>query len=186
MMPGWRIGAAIEKKDAVTMGVLLRIIWQIVLLRQGPQVLPASTFLLWLVLAAHWLTGVLLGLLSLPPLESMLSALAGTLIMVALVHTLLLLYRHHARLTQTLAALAACEVLLGLLALPLTALFYAGAGLQDIAAMLSLLVLGWNITVAAHIFRHALGVSMGMGFLFAIAYTLISISLGGLVGTPEG
>lgn len=168
------------------MGALLRVILQIVLLRQGPQALPASSFLLWLVLGAHWLTGVVLGLYSLAPVASMLSALAGTLIMAALVHTLLLLHRRHERLTQTLMALAACEVLLGLLALPLTALFFAGAGAQDIAAMLSLLLLGWNIAVAAHIFRHALSTSMGVGLLFAIGYTLISISLGGLIGTPEG
>jgi hypothetical protein len=167
------------------MGALLRVIGQIVLLRQGPQVLPASRFLLWLALGAHWLTGVALGLYSLPPVDALFSALVGTLIMAALVHTLLL-HRRHNRLNQTLTALAACETLLGLMALPLTALFYAGASLQDIAAMLSLLLLGWNVTVAAHIFRHALGTSMGVGFLFAIGYTLISLSLGGLVATPEG
>jgi len=162
------------------MGALVRVIWQIALLRQGPQVLPASTFLLWLVLGAHWATGVLLGLFSFPVVEAMLSALAGTLIMAAVVHTLLLLYRQHHRLVQTLTALAGCEVLLGLLGLPPTALFFAGA--QDIAAMLSLLILGWNIAIAAHIFRHAVGVTLGMGFFYAIVYTLISISLGSLVG----
>jgi len=157
------------------MGALVRVIWLIALLRQGPQVLPVSTFLLWLVLGAHWATGVLLGLFSFPVGESLLSALAGTLIMAAVVHTLLLLYRHHNRLVQTLTALAGCEVLLGLLGIPPTALFYAGA--QDIAAMLSLLLLGWNIAIAAHIFRHAVGVTLGMGFFYAIVYILISISL---------
>lgn len=162
------------------MGALVRVIWQIALLRQGPQVLPASTVLLWLALALHWVTGVLLGVFSYPLLEAMLSALAGTLIMAAVVHTLLLVYRKHHRLLQTLTALAGCEAMLGLLGLPPTALFYAGA--QDIAAMLTLLLLGWNTAIAAHIFRHAIGVTLGMGFFYAITYTLISIMLGNLVG----
>jgi len=168
------------------MGALIRVIWQIALFREGPQVLPASSFLLWLVLAAHWFTGVLLGLFSLPALESMLSALAGTLIMAAVVHTLLLIYRRHPRLNQTLTAMAACEVMLGLLAIPPTALFYAGVGAQDIAGMLSLVLLGWNIAIAAHIFRHAVGVSLGVGFLYSISYILISVVLGSFGGSVGG
>lgn len=168
------------------METLIRALVAIALLRRGPQTLPASTFLLYLALAAHWGTGVLLGLFSLPPAMALLSALAGTLVMVALVHGLLLLHRLHARVTQTLTALAGCEVLLGLLALPLTLLFYAGGGMAELAALLSLLLLGWNVAVAAHIFRHALNVSVGMGVLFAIGYTLISMSLSGLIGAVEG
>ena len=168
------------------MGALFQVIWQIVLLRQGPQALPTSTFLLGLILAAHWLTGVALGLFVLPPVTAMLSAFIGTLMMAALVYTLLSLHRRSPRFTQTLTALAACEVLLGLISLPLTALFFAGAAMQDIAVMLWLLVMGWSVAVTAHIFRHALDVTMGAGILFAVAYTMISISLGGLVGTPEG
>jgi hypothetical protein len=164
------------------MGALFRVIWQIALLRQGPQVLPASSALLWLALAAHWLTGVVLALYTLSPGEAMLSAFIGTLIMVALVHSLLVVHRLQYRFVQTLTALAACEALLGIIAIPLTAWFYMGGDIRDIAAMFSLLLLGWNIAIAAHIFRHALKVTMGMGFLFAVGYTLISISLGGVIG----
>jgi hypothetical protein len=165
---------------------LFRAIASIALLRQGPQILPASAILLYLVLAAHWGTGVLLGLFSLTPVMALLSALVGTLIMVALVHGLLLLHRLHSRVTQTLTALAGCEVLIGLLALPLTALFYAGGTMAELASLLSLLLLGWNVAVAAHIFRHALNVSVGMGILFAVGYTLISMSLSGLIAPVEG
>lgn len=164
------------------MGALFRIIWQIAILRQGPQVLPTSSALLWLVLGAHWLTGVILAAYTLPFDEAMLSALVGTLIMVALVHALLLMHRLQHRFVQTLSALAACEALLGVIAVPLTAWFYMGGDIRDIAAMFSLLLLGWNIAIAANIFRHALNISMGMGFLFAVGYTLVSISLGSFIG----
>jgi hypothetical protein len=168
-----------------SMGTLIRTIAAIALLRRGPQTLPASSFLLYLLLAAHWGTGVLLGLFSFSPAMALLAALAGTLIMVALVHGLLLMHRLHSRVTQTLSALAGCEVLIGLLGVPLTALFYAGGGMAELAVLLSLLLLVWNLAVAAHIFRHALSVSMGIGVLFAIGYILISMSLSGLIG-PAG
>ena len=167
------------------METLFRATLAIALLRKGPQTLPASPFLLYLVLVVHWATGVVLGLFSLSLPLALLSSLTGTLIMVALVHGLLLLHGLHSRVTQTLSALAGCEVLIGLLALPLTALFYTGGTMAELAALLSLLLLGWNVAVAAHIFRHALNVSMGMGLLFAIGYTLISLSLSGLVGPVE-
>jgi len=166
------------------MGALFRIIWQIALLRQGPQALPASSALLWLALGSHWLIGVLLGLGTLPLEMAMLSALVGTLLMVALVHGLLLLHRRHSRAPQTLTALAACEILLGLFAIPVGVWFNMGGGLQDIAVLLSLALFGWNIAIAAHILRHALEVSPGMGFLFAVGYTLVAISLGGLFLPP--
>lgn len=163
------------------MGALFRAWASIALLQRGPQTLPASTYLLALTLAAHLSTGVLLGLFSLSPAMALMSAMVGTLVMVALVHGLLLLHRLHARVTQTLTALAGCEVLIGLLVLPLTVLYYIGGGMAELATLLSLLLLAWNVAVAAHIFRHALNVSVGVGVMFAIGYTLISLSLG-LVG----
>lgn len=168
------------------METLFRAIGAIALLRRGPQILPASTILLYLALAAHWATGVLLGLFTFSPVMALLSALVGTLIMVALVHGLLLLHKLHSRVTQTLTALAGCEVLLGLVALPLTALFHAGGVMAELAELLSLLLLAWNVAVAAHIFRHALNVSIGMGALFAVGYILISLSLSGLIVPVQG
>jgi len=43
------------------------------------------------------------------------------------------------------------------------------------------MVIGWNVAVAAHIFRHALSVSTGLGFLYSIAYLIIAITLGDMV-----
>lgn len=164
------------------MGALFRVIWQIAILRRSPEVLPPSSVLLWLALWAHWLTGVVLSLYTLPFGEALLSALIGTLIMVALVHMILVLHRLQHRFMQTVTALAACEALLGLLAIPPTAWFFMGGDIRDIGAMFSLLLLGWNITIAAHIFRHALNITLGMGFLFSVGYTLVSISLGSIIG----
>jgi len=173
----WRIANFIAKGKNVFMAALFRVFWQIALLRRGPQSLPASRELLLLLLAIHWLTGTLLAIGGMAPELAMLSALAGTLLMVALVHGLLIMHRHHSRVTQTLSALAGCEVLLGLMAFPLGILLGMGSGAQSLVGMLGLILLGWNIAIAAHIFRHSLGVSQVMGFLFAAGYIMISISL---------
>jgi hypothetical protein len=159
------------------MSALVKVFWQIALLRKGPQTLPASRELLWLLLAAHWLIGVILVIDTLSLGRALLSGLLGTLIMVALVHGLLITHRHHNRVTQTLSALAGCEVLLGLFMLLLLVMLHMGSGMQDLVSILWLLLLGWNIAIAAHIFRNALEVTLGMGILFAMGYIIISISL---------
>jgi hypothetical protein len=163
---------------------LIQAFWRILLLRAAPQSVPAAPALLWLSLLLHYAIGLLHALFSLPFGFAALYALVSTLTMVAVVHGLLLLFRKHERYLQTVTALAACEALLGLMLLPLSVLYYQGNGgaeLQSLMAILSLLLIGWNVAVAAHIFRHALSVSSGLGFLYSVAYLIIAITLGDMV-----
>lgn len=159
------------------MAALFKVFWQIALLRKGPQVLPASRELMLVVLAAHWLLGVVLVVDTFSLDRALLSGLVGTLILVATVHGLLVLRHRHSRVTQTLSALAGCEVLLGLLMLPLLAMLHLGGGAQSMAALFWLLLIGWNVAIAAHIFRHALEVKQGLGLLFGVAYIILSMTL---------
>ncbi len=160
------------------MQALIEAFWSITRLRAGPQILPASHFLLALALLLHWGVGVGLGTFSLAPGAALASALAGTLIMVAFVHGLLSLRGLGSRTVQTLTALAGCEVLLGAIAIPLTAWFFAVPEAQRaMPGLLSLFILGWNIALAGHIFRHALGISSGMGVLAALGYIFVSFAL---------
>ena len=46
-----------------------------------------------------------------------------------------------------------------------------------------LMVVGWNVALAAHIFRHALSVSTGLGFLYSIVYFIIAITVGDLISS---
>ncbi|WP_303906619.1 hypothetical protein [Thiohalomonas denitrificans] len=167
-----------------TMQALIETFWSILRLRAGPQILPASNVLLALILLLHWGIGVGLGTFSLTPEVALASALAGTVMVVAFVQGLLGLYGLRARAVQTLTALAGCEVLLGALAILLTAWFFAVPEAQRaLPGLLSLLVLGWNIALAGHIFRHALGISSGMGLLAALGYILVSFALADFI-TP--
>lgn len=157
---------------------ILAAYWSIATLRSGPQRLPAVPVLLALTLLLHLLTGVLLGLYNLDIGRAAAAALAGTAITAGLVYFILVARQRTARYLQTLTGLAGAEVLLGLVALPLTAWFFAvpEAG-QTLPALLSLLVLGWNVAVAGHVFRHALDLGRSSGFLVGIGYIFASLYL---------
>ena len=170
------------------MDTLIQAFFRILLLRAGPQSIPSSTTLMWLVLLSHFTIGFVLTLLTQPLGYSLFSSLVGTLVMVAVVHGLLLLFSKHERYRQTLTALAGCEVLLGLMLMPLSlsGLYFgeeATSGAVALIAIAGLMVVGWNVAVAAHIFRHALSVSSGLGFLYSIVYFIIAITVGDLMSS---
>ena len=171
------------------MGALILAFWRILLLRAGPQSVSASTTVLWLALLLHYTVGLLLALFVMPLSFALLYALVNTLCMVAVVQGLLLLFKKQARTLQSLSALAAGEALLGLLLLPLSLLYYPGSRGDEMSlllALLSLLVMGWNVALAAHIFRHALGVSRGLGFLYSVVYLIMAVTLSAMVGMAGG
>lgn len=154
------------------MGSILKTIIDIALLRSGPQALPASNVLAVLAVAAHLVTGLLHGLVSLPPQMAVWSALLGTLVVVAVVHGLLVVTGRGVRTRQTLTALAGCEVLVGLLALPLAASL--GENVAGPAGLLLLALLGWNLAIAGHVFRHALDMGPFAGLALALGYMMLS------------
>lgn len=169
------------------MTLVLQAFWQILLVRGSPQILPYSRLLLGSVLLLHLLVGMALAAFTLPLEEALLSAAVGTVLIVAISQGLLALYGVGQRTVQVVTALAGCEFAIGLMALPLNGWFYAVERADaGIPALLSMVLLGWNVALVAHIYRHALGVSKGLGFLFAIGYVIISLTLASLIVAPEG
>lgn len=160
---------------------LLKVFVDICLLRKGPQDLPASLFLLGVVVAAHWGLGVVFSLFTLPPFHALLGGLIGTLLLLGVVQGLLALHRKQPRLLQTATALAGAEVLLGLVALPFSAWVFWGESDRLVPSLISLLIIVWSVVVASHILRHALSVSQPAAVLFALGYTLLSYTAVGLV-----
>jgi len=159
------------------MNSLLKVFIDICLLRAPPQQLPASRFLLGLVLLVHWVLGVLFSMLDEPLTESLLTAMIGTLLPLAVVYGLLTAHRLQQRLYQTATALVGSEVVLGLLALPLNLWFVFAEGDRTVPALLSFSLVGWGVVVATHVFHNALNVGRGLALVFAFSYTVLSITL---------
>ncbi len=161
---------------------LLRAFWMIAILKMGPQAIPASRVLLVLMVVGHFAIGVTLAATSISIDGAAITALLGTAVMLAFVYLILIMKGMQPRFVQTITALAGCEALIGLVALPMTFLFHTGGGESGLLAILSLLIFAWNIVVAAHIFQHAFNITSQQGVFYAVFYIFTSLIVGSMLG----
>jgi len=165
------------------MTILLSRLLDIILLRRGPQDLPAGRSVLLACLTLY----VLIAAVSLntgrsPENPTAVLVLASALPLV-LVWIVLRLRARLSRWEQTLSALYGTSALLSLLTLPFN--FNAGAEPTGFVVVVSLVVFFWSFAVDAHIWRNALEISFGAGLavamlLFVITFSIISSLAGPL------
>jgi hypothetical protein len=163
------------------LGKLLNLFINLCLLRAKPQDVPASWFLLGLIVATYILVSLALAAKTLPPAHAVFFALADVAILALFTYAVLLLRSFPERFLQTLTALVGVGALFGLVAWPMLAL----PG-QQYTLLIYVLML-WNIAVMAFILREALAVSFILSLAASLGYFSISlIALGALfpVATP--
>ena len=157
--------------------LLFRYWLDLCLLRAGPQDGPGSVFSLVFAITCYAMVSVLVMTSGYGMLAGARLALLELVMLVAFIVLLLYLLNKAARINQTLAAMAGAGSLLGLVAFPLVLM--QGPENVDGAVPIALslvwvALLVWNLMVSAHILRHALSSSFGMGLAVAILYLLIS------------
>ena len=170
---------------------------QIMTLKAGPQDLPASYGLLQFSAAAFLLFAILRMQTVASFWEALLQAILSLVVLFFYVRSLLNWRGTPERLTQTLSGLLLSGAFIGaLLLFPLRALKpvllavaenpeIAPANLQVPAgaayawAGISL----WGIIVSGHIFRHALGVSLGLGVAATLMYEFLLVGLVALLSS---
>ena len=154
---------------------LIRALWYICVLRDGPQQLPASKFLLQWMIVLHLLLGTLYSL----PFSSLASSLhhelALLLVSLGFVAILLLLNRHSERFNQTAAALLGADVVISGIGLLLYVVLLLGLDLTSLWESANVLLMIWSYLVAAHVFRHALDSSFALGLLLSFLLLLSSV-----------
>jgi hypothetical protein len=175
--------------------MLLRTYLNICLLRANPQDLPASHFLLVLSLIAYLSANLVTFSDTVSWARALVASVADTLLLIALVHSALLIRRLVVRGRQTLAALAGCGAFISLIAWMATtiavkavapdisdvgtsALPELSPGQTQIILIVSLLCVAWFVLVFGHIFREALNVPIAGGVAIAMLYILVSTSIG--------
>ena len=160
------------------MNPLLTYFVRLCLLRSAPQQLPASPLLFWLSLGANLIAGVLLVAGARADLFlALLEGLADSLLLLLMLWLVLRLQGRAERFLQAATAFLGVSTLLALVAIPLLAFTGPQAGgepLAELAGMLLLALIAWNMVVFGHILRHSFDVSLGLGVAFALAYTLFS------------
>jgi len=164
------------------MGPLFSRLIDIVLLRRGPQDLPAGRSVLLACLTLYVLIAALsLNIGRTPENPTAVLVLACALPMV-LVWIVLRLRDRISRWEQTLSALFGTSALLSLVTLPFN--FDTGGEPAPPVIIISLLVFFWSFVVDAHIWRHALDASFAVGLALAMLLFVISFSIISSVAGP--
>jgi len=154
------------------MNELLQAVFDLLRVRGGPQRLPASWPLTNLVIALFIAEEVLTSQ-GLGGSSDAGQALLSAALQFSIVAGLLKLRGYPERLGQTLLALAATGIVVGLLAY-LLFLQADPSRNQPVLALLWFVVFGWNLAVNANIYRHALVISLSQGVLVAVVLLAIS------------
>ena len=161
-------------------GALIHPFVRICLLRMRPQDLPSSGMLLVLVLAAHTVAGVAVASVNLRFGHALAAGVIDTALMCGLTTGLLMLRTLRERTVQTLTALAGAGAVIGFVAWPVSLWLHdahqANAP-SPALGVLVLAVLGWSLTVSAHVLRHALSAPFYIGLLISIAFYWISVRI---------
>jgi hypothetical protein len=160
---------------------LAKAFWDLALWRITPAQLPASRFLLALVMSAVVLLEVLGALL--PPAQTdRIVSRAALSVGMPLVWIWIILYvtRHRQRFLQTAIALLGVGVLAQLVLYPLGSVLDV-IGIDHPAAiplgLLSFAGLVWYLVACAHIWRAALDSGITLGLAISIGYLVLSVGL---------
>lgn len=166
---------------------LIRLFFQLLFLRAGPEDMPAGQQPLLIAVGFYLVVGVLLDLAVTSDgglgdgLGAGLMLLAAdALVLVGYSAGLALLRNHRARIPQMLTALFGATAMLGLVAWPLVAMQPTGAESADIDtqlglwSMLMIALFAWNLVVLGQIYRRTLDFGAAIGVLTALGYFILS------------
>ena len=159
------------------MTAVLRLFWNICLLRDGPETVPTHTWFLVSLVVAELAMGVVLLAVASPELPLPLSfnlALINLAVTAAIGWFVLYLRDLEARFPATLGAILGTEVVIdavGALALGAT------TGVAQITTQWVLLV--WSIAVVGYILKRSLGTGLWVGIMLSLASWAVSIVVAG-------
>lgn len=153
----------------------------IALHRSGPDRLPASRFLLFLLLAIYLPVNYLRVYVS----DSETSfgpalILADTAMFFAFVYAVLKFFRFESRFLQTACALLGTDVLINLIGLPIASggsVAAAETGSGALFSILYLVLFFWWVDVAGFIIARAVAQPYAIGIMFVVFYVIVALSI---------
>jgi len=165
-----------------------QVFLRIMALMAGPQDLPYSTTLLIRVLVLYLFTGLMV---LMPGSSDLFTAMALMLIdlalLVAFIKFCLYTRNTQARFLQTFLACLGVGVVFQLLALPLVMVLNSAAESSQannaVGGLFYLLLVSWQVTVMAHILRHAMNMMLSLTLMLSFSYFLLIIFISNQVVT---
>ncbi len=160
---------------------LLKIFFDIALLRKSPKDIPSSLFLQYLVVAIYLFVSFLMLFMSEPRTQALLGDIIS-LIFIALFCKLTLFWgKKPARYRQTFIALLGVDTLISFCAFPALATLSTpmpeNSSFFLFAILISIIFILWHWLAAGHIFSHALSEPFVFGLGVALLYLIISYQL---------
>ncbi len=167
---------------------LIKILFEICLLKKGPQDLPASPLLLKLLLVAYVVINLIILNMGVDFSSSLLQLGVEFIYLITFSYSLLYFFRRTPRYLQTFSALLGTDALLSLLSIPALASFTLNPSAITFLAIFLLII--WHWLVYGHIFRHALEqsfpFSLGLVLLYLILIYWIMSALFPELGSSTG
>lgn len=164
---------------------LIRTLFDITLLRKGPEAIPRAWFL-FVPILAMWLFAVLAAVALIDRYDetslamSTFSAVIGVLCYVAVI----LAYRRSPRMTQTIAAIIGCGALI-FLAFVVEYVVLQPLVSDQVNGLIANLILLWSVPVEGHIIARAIDRHWYVGILIAIAVFVVQLVIDYLVASTH-
>ncbi|NCF44650.1 MAG: hypothetical protein GWP70_07495 [Proteobacteria bacterium] len=160
---------------------ILNLFWRIAQLKSGPELLPASSFLLLVITVCNIVLSLIIStsIGTQPAITVATTILTSLAAQVLIIYGLLMSVGKAARLTQTLSAYLGCDLLLNMVIGVCIAVMQLLK--VDFMTTLALLIFFWSILVFGYILHKAMEIYMALAVALAFFLTLISVSIGQLV-----
>ena len=150
--------------------------------REGPEDLPASQFLLGLVIACHLVVSAMVVSVSNGgDVRVYAMPLIGTVAQFAFFAMLLSVMGFRSRILQTLIAVFGTDVLLNGIVVPMALASGTPDAPSPLAPLLSLamiVVMLWSLAVKGHILQRAVGLPYFVGVIISLAFAIALMSVG--------
>ena len=150
------------------------LVWtfiRILLFQKSPDVIPASWFLLGILLLINLGVGIASFAVQYDVLNSVLRTLADMVISICFVYLVLMAANKSARSLQTISAMLGVSIILNILSLPLLMMMAEKQLSAGFAGLFRDVILCWHIAVMGQRVRHPLSVRLTAG----MRGTLVSI-----------
>ena len=165
---------------------IIKIIFQICLLRKGPEDLPADGSVLLNLLILSFVVSIFLGRMIYDMRVAIISSIGGLLF--SFIFTKILLSKKPERFTQTFSAMLGTVTLINIISLPIFAPLSNEQLNENFVLLFSLVsfaFLIWVIVIYGFIFSRALSITLNYGIAISVGYAFLSVMILQLVLTVK-
>jgi hypothetical protein len=167
--------------------LILKVFFDVILLRRGPEDIPKSALLLMMAIASAVVVNMLFGAMVETVYETDFSLeFATELIKIASYIIVLAIFGLMSRLMQTMTAIIGCNAILGIVSIAVLMLSQQ-FNIAELDGILAWLVIFWLILVEGHIISRAVKLHLITGVATAVVIFILQIGFYySFVELPEG